>query len=110
VGETAGVGVGPGAGTPQATSTRSRSRGPDAGVSEKTSGVWTGVIDDGARLRTDAGGNAFPWSNAMLQWQRTGFHFQPQRNWMNDPNGTCVCVCPHCLFILILIPVQIHAD
>jgi sucrose:sucrose fructosyltransferase len=31
---------------------------------------------------------AFPWSNAMLQWQRTGFHFQPQKNWMNDPNGT----------------------
>ncbi|VAI68177.1 unnamed protein product [Triticum turgidum subsp. durum] len=36
-----------------------------------------------------AGGDAdgFPWSNAMLQWQRTGFHFQPEKNWMNDPNG-----------------------
>lgn len=23
----------------------------------------------------------------MLAWQRTAFHFQPQKNWMNDPNG-----------------------
>ncbi|ONK59038.1 uncharacterized protein A4U43_C08F2330 [Asparagus officinalis] len=23
----------------------------------------------------------------MLSWQRTGFHFQPEKNWMNDPNG-----------------------
>nr|AFV94474.1 soluble acid invertase 11 [Saccharum hybrid cultivar GT28] len=92
VGETNGVVV-PGAGMPATTSSpRSRSsssisRGPDAGVSEKTSGAWSGVADDGGRLRADGGRNAFPWSNAMLQWQRTGFHFQPQRNWMNDPNG-----------------------
>ncbi|VAI52879.1 unnamed protein product [Triticum turgidum subsp. durum] len=60
------------------------SRGPESGVSEKTSGAAA----HGGMLRADAGGNAFPWSNAMLQWQRTGFHFQPERNWMNDPNGT----------------------
>ena len=59
------------------TAAAARSRGPAAGVSEKTSGAQ-------GMLR---GGNAFPWSNAMLQWQRTGFHFQPQKNWMNDPNG-----------------------
>ncbi|VAI52881.1 unnamed protein product [Triticum turgidum subsp. durum] len=59
------------------------SRGPESGVSEKTSGAAA----HGGMLRADAGGNAFPWSNAMLQWQRTGFHFQPERNWMNDPNG-----------------------
>jgi hypothetical protein len=35
----------------------------------------------GARAGADADG--FPWSNAMLQWQRTGFHFQPEMNWMN---------------------------
>ncbi|XP_031127824.1 acid beta-fructofuranosidase 2, vacuolar-like [Ipomoea triloba] len=23
----------------------------------------------------------------MLSWQRTAFHFQPMKNWMNDPNG-----------------------
>ncbi|VAI41553.1 unnamed protein product [Triticum turgidum subsp. durum] len=59
------------------------SRGPDSGVSEKTSGAGA----HGGMLGADAGGNAFPWSNAMLQWQRTGFHFQPEKNWMNDPNG-----------------------
>jgi hypothetical protein len=35
----------------------------------------------GAGAGADADG--FPWSNAMLQWQRTGFHFQPEMNWMN---------------------------
>lgn len=29
----------------------------------------------------------FAWTNDMLQWQRTGYHFQPQTNWMNDPDG-----------------------
>ncbi|XP_050228908.1 acid beta-fructofuranosidase-like [Mercurialis annua] len=28
-----------------------------------------------------------PWNDAMLSWQRTAFHFQPEKNWMNDPNG-----------------------
>lgn len=46
------------------------SRGPSDGVSEKVSAV-----------RGPGGG--FPWSNSMLQWQRTGFHFQPEKNWMN---------------------------
>nr|XP_020174832.2 sucrose:sucrose 1-fructosyltransferase-like isoform X2 [Aegilops tauschii subsp. strangulata] len=31
--------------------------------------------------------DGFPWSNAMLQWQRTGYHFQPDKNYMNDPNA-----------------------
>nr|BCM94851.1 vacuolar invertase 1 [Eustoma grandiflorum] len=30
---------------------------------------------------------SFSWTNQMLTWQRTGFHFQPKKNWMNDPNG-----------------------
>ncbi|XP_048546619.1 sucrose:sucrose 1-fructosyltransferase-like [Triticum urartu] len=61
-----------------------RSRGRDAGVSEKTSGAADEMVG-----LLGAGGDAdgFPWSNAMLQWQRTGFHFQPEKNWMNDPNG-----------------------
>ncbi|CAN6199729.1 unnamed protein product [Urochloa humidicola] len=46
-----------------------RSRSKDAGVSEKTSGVVSGVLG----AEEEAGGNASPWSNAMLQWQRTGF-------------------------------------
>ncbi|XP_062217918.1 sucrose:sucrose 1-fructosyltransferase-like [Phragmites australis] len=68
--------------TAAAVAPEAMSRGPEAGVSEKTSGA--------AHERLGAAGdsgNAFPWSNAMLQWQRTGFHFQPEKNWMNDPNG-----------------------
>jgi sucrose:sucrose fructosyltransferase len=40
------------------------------GVLEKTSGAYSAT-------------GGFPWSNAMLQWQRTGFHFQPEKNYMN---------------------------
>ncbi|KAJ7949578.1 acid beta-fructofuranosidase-like [Quillaja saponaria] len=29
----------------------------------------------------------YNWTNAMFSWQRTAFHFQPENNWMNDPNG-----------------------
>ncbi|MED6220261.1 Beta-fructofuranosidase, soluble isoenzyme I [Stylosanthes scabra] len=28
---------------------------------------------------------SYNWTNAMLSWQRTAFHFQPQWNWMNGP-------------------------
>ncbi|KAK8520844.1 hypothetical protein V6N13_076978 [Hibiscus sabdariffa] len=55
---------------------RPLSRGPAAGVSEKSN-----------RLFADENTVAFPWNNSMLSWQRTAFHFQPERNWMNDPNG-----------------------
>ncbi|VAH49965.1 unnamed protein product [Triticum turgidum subsp. durum] len=51
------------------------SRGAVQGVSEKSTAS--------ALL----GGGAYDWTNAMLAWQRTAFHFQPQKNWMNDPNG-----------------------
>jgi len=29
---------------------------------------------------------SYDWTNAMFSWQRTAFHFQPQKNWMN---GKC---------------------
>ncbi|KAI7995999.1 Acid beta-fructofuranosidase [Camellia lanceoleosa] len=32
-----------------------------------------------------SGGPIFPWTNRMLTWQRTSFHFQPKINWMNGP-------------------------
>ncbi|XP_020217882.1 acid beta-fructofuranosidase isoform X2 [Cajanus cajan] len=47
------------------------SRGVSSGVSEKSTSLL----------------NAYPWNNTMLSWQRTAYHFQPQNNWMNDPNG-----------------------
>ncbi|XP_051121661.1 acid beta-fructofuranosidase-like [Andrographis paniculata] len=51
------------------------SRGPSQGVSEKV-------------FRQRRGGaSPFSWSNVMLTWQRTAYHFQPEKNWMNDPNG-----------------------
>ncbi|KAI3458286.1 hypothetical protein Pfo_014949 [Paulownia fortunei] len=51
------------------------SRGVEQGVSEKV-------------FRRVSGGNlSFAWTNVMLSWQRTAYHFQPEKNWMNDPNG-----------------------
>ncbi|OIT28255.1 PREDICTED: acid beta-fructofuranosidase AIV-18-like [Nicotiana attenuata] len=58
------------------TLTPALSRGASQGVSEKT-------------FRDVFGGSLsyYPWTNTMLTWQRTAYHFQPQKNWMNDPNG-----------------------
>lgn len=50
------------------------SRGVSQGVSEKS-------------FRRSTAEPSYPWTNDMLSWQRTSFHFQPQENWMNDPNG-----------------------
>ncbi|XWS49779.1 hypothetical protein CRYUN_Cryun12cG0032100 [Craigia yunnanensis] len=50
------------------------SRGPAAGVSEKSNGLFANVNENFP---------AYPWNNSMLSWQRTAFHFQPERNWMN---------------------------
>ncbi|TKW05655.1 hypothetical protein SEVIR_7G191000v4 [Setaria viridis] len=53
-------------------------RGVAEGVSEKSTAPLLG----GAGALRD-----YSWTNAMLAWQRTAFHFQPPKNWMNDPNG-----------------------
>lgn len=49
-------------------------------------GVAEGVSEKSVRslLR---GSSPYPWTNQMLSWQRTAYHFQPEKNWMNDPNG-----------------------
>lgn len=48
------------------------SRGVREGVSEKSNRIFAGVnVKD------------FPWNNSMLSWQRTAYHFQPEKNWMN---------------------------
>ncbi|MED6167635.1 hypothetical protein PIB30_004859 [Stylosanthes scabra] len=54
------------------------SRGVSAGVSEKTNRLFSS---------SNSNGEMYPWNNSMLSWQRTAFHFQPEKNWMNDPNG-----------------------
>ncbi|XP_060675939.1 acid beta-fructofuranosidase 1, vacuolar isoform X2 [Ziziphus jujuba] len=28
---------------------------------------------------------SYNWTNAMFSWQRTSYHFQPEKNWMNGP-------------------------
>ncbi|KAK9048042.1 hypothetical protein SSX86_032995 [Deinandra increscens subsp. villosa] len=61
--------------TNEAAVVLSRGRGVDKGVSEKSFRPLLGAE------------NSYPWSSNMLDWQRTGFHFQPKNNWMNDPNG-----------------------
>ncbi|KAG2715649.1 hypothetical protein I3760_03G087700 [Carya illinoinensis] len=65
--------------TPKATSFSNISgpvaRGVAQGVSAKSSPSFSGNE------------LSYNWTNAMFSWQRTAFHFQPQRNWMNDPDG-----------------------
>ncbi|KAF8412405.1 hypothetical protein HHK36_000369 [Tetracentron sinense] len=49
------------------------SRGVSEGVSEKSFRSFSGA------------GDSYPWTNVMLSWQRTAYHFQPEKNWMNGP-------------------------
>ncbi|GAB4825933.1 hypothetical protein Ancab_008801 [Ancistrocladus abbreviatus] len=41
-----------------------------------------GVSDKSFRL-TSNDIESYPWTNSMFSWQRTAFHFQPEKNWMN---------------------------
>ncbi|XP_027354791.1 beta-fructofuranosidase, soluble isoenzyme I-like [Abrus precatorius] len=51
-----------------------KTRGVAEGVSAKSNPYLSHIVP-------------YNWTNAMLSWQRSAFHFQPQKNWMNDPNG-----------------------
>ncbi|KAL6007909.1 Beta-fructofuranosidase, soluble isoenzyme I [Asimina triloba] len=48
-------------------------------------GVREGVSLKSVRMPLLRADKAFPWTNDTLQWQRTAFHFQPQKNWLNGP-------------------------
>lgn len=61
------------------------SRGPATGVSDKSTG---------SRLFFKP---SYPWTNNMLLWQRTSFHFQPEKNWMNGVNPN-----PYLIVFLLL--------
>ncbi|XP_071916706.1 acid beta-fructofuranosidase-like isoform X1 [Coffea arabica] len=50
-------------------------RGVAEGVSAKSNGPFLFAGE----------GTPFSWTNQMLAWQRTAFHFQPRMNWMNGP-------------------------
>ncbi|KAM3322030.1 acid beta-fructofuranosidase 2, vacuolar [Capsicum chacoense] len=54
------------------TTMRMVDRGVAEGVSAKSHGHFLGA-------------RPFPWTKNMLIWQRTSFHFQPKKNWMNGP-------------------------
>lgn len=56
------------------------SRGVSAGVSEKSNRLFAGKAGDT---------ESFPWNNSMLSWQRTAYHFQPEKNWMNGNSLFC---------------------
>ncbi|KAF7133510.1 hypothetical protein RHSIM_Rhsim09G0191800 [Rhododendron simsii] len=64
---------------------RSLAQGPSRRVAQGPS-RW---VAQGVSMKTfrDFSGelSVYPWSNAMLDWQRTAFHFQPEKNWMNGP-------------------------
>nr|AAK72492.2 soluble acid invertase bfruct2 [Oryza sativa Japonica Group] len=64
---------------------------PDMEMAEPSKGVSEGVTErtySGVLLASGhATSTEYVWSNVMLVWQRTVFHFQPEKNWMNDPNG-----------------------
>ncbi|KAF6133892.1 hypothetical protein GIB67_040656 [Kingdonia uniflora] len=62
-------------GTSAALEIKRLPRGVMEGVSRKSFRLSNGDDDDD--------GVSYPWTNDMLDWQRTGFHFQPQKNWMN---------------------------
>lgn len=40
-------------------------------------------LEETSRSLSDEKEESYPWTNAMLSWQRTGYHFQPLKNWMN---------------------------
>lgn len=63
------------------------SRGVSAGVSEKSNRVFA-----------DHNAISYPWNNSMLSWQRTSFHFQPEKNWMNGMFHFEYCICFFTIF------------
>ncbi|KAL3499527.1 hypothetical protein ACH5RR_038620 [Cinchona calisaya] len=53
-------------------------RGVEDGVSAKSNGQF--LLGEGEKESSP-----FEWTNKMLAWQRSAFHFQPRKNWMNGP-------------------------
>lgn len=51
----------------------STTRRPDRGVKEGVS----------AKNFDPTLGPAYPWTTKLLDWQRSAYHFQPKKNWMN---------------------------
>ncbi|KAL2550176.1 Acid beta-fructofuranosidase 3 [Forsythia ovata] len=73
-------------GTNQEKSSTSKPISPATRTPPPSRGVSQGVSEKAFRL---AGSEnvSYSWTKTMLSWQRTSYHFQPEDNWMNDPNG-----------------------
>ncbi|KAL8049851.1 hypothetical protein ABFX02_06G046200 [Erythranthe guttata] len=56
-------------------------------IEQPSRGAAQGVSEKGSRRVGGVEELSFAWTNVMLSWQRTAYHFQPEKNWMNDPNG-----------------------
>ncbi|KAI4999045.1 hypothetical protein ZWY2020_059528 [Hordeum vulgare] len=65
--------------TPAPATSRSRSCSNAVASSEQATAAHTLPEKTLGAYSTNGG---FPWSNAMLQRQRTGFHFQPEKNYI----------------------------
>jgi beta-fructofuranosidase len=60
-----------------------------------TRGVVQGVSEKSTAPALLGGGGAYDWTNVMLSWQRTAFHFQPEKNWMNG-RYVAIAILPSC--------------
>lgn len=70
----------------ESSTTQRPDRGVKEGVSAKNLGRTLGP--------------AYPWTAKLLDWQRTAYHFQPKKNWMNGECDTYISLFIY-LFILI---------
>ncbi|XP_024996628.1 acid beta-fructofuranosidase 2, vacuolar-like [Cynara cardunculus var. scolymus] len=52
---------------------------------ERLNPVEQGVSDKSFSLPSST--SSSEWTTEMLSWQAPAFHFYPEKNWMNDPNG-----------------------
>ena len=66
--------------TPNRAPSPSRTSKP-ASFSNAQRGVAEGVSAKSNPSLSDE--VSFNWTNAMFSWQRSAYHFQPEKNWMN---------------------------
>ncbi|PIN05332.1 Beta-fructofuranosidase [Handroanthus impetiginosus] len=75
--------------SPENTSTSTHSFFPARPLAEPPSRGVTQGVSEKVFQRVSGLNLSFAWTNSMLAWQRTAYHFQPEKNWMNDPDGKC---------------------
>jgi len=66
-------------------------------------GVSSGVSDKSSWVLKSSNGESYPWNNSMLSWQRTAYHFQPEKNWMNGNFILLILLYFHSVILLSLL-------